>query len=111
MGWRNRVIGAAFALSVTGPAAAQQQEVQNSLQFPIQTRIGATTTADCSKLEEDGSIGLKFLQALDKGFHKDNPYYQPGFSEFIIKNHLRIEGIQENHYKFIEAECGRRLET
>ena len=111
MGWRNGLVGAVFALSVAGPAAAQQQEVENNLKFPIQTRIGATTIADCSKLEEDGSIGLKFLQALDKGFHKDNPYYQPGFSKYAVKTHLRFEGIQENHYKFIKAECGRRLET
>jgi len=99
-------------LGMAGGAVAQDQS--NDLQFPIRTAKGQTI-ADCTKLEQSGTIGVEFLRALDSGFHGGAGQLRPSFSRPVgelnmLQMHLQAEGLLPAHYQYIEAECERRLD-
>ena len=105
--WKTGVISLGF-LGIAGGATAEQKI--EDVRFPLRTANGQTVV-DCTKLEEDGSIGLEFLQALDRGFHAGNAQYRPAFSRQTLEAHLRYEGLQRPHYQYIETECANRMNT
>jgi hypothetical protein len=103
--WKAGAISLGFLGAVS--TASAQEPPREALQFPLRTANGQTVV-DCTKLEKDGSIGLEFLQALDRGFHADNAQYRPAFSQQLLVTHLQNEGLKPAHYQFIITECSRR---